>query len=206
MRGFKTKLTELICGTNADQTSVLIKASRRPGKYILSYFHRLKSLYLYCTKKSESDLDNDKMGLNMFYQKIADTLPQIAKIDFVSMCEESMGDKNFTFDKLKRFTVQAARKAPRCTSMIMQVDNSQHMQESDRIVHHEPGMDSTGPEPTKVIGALNRSICWNCHQPGHIARHCWKRQKDDILWQQPEKGYEQEEQDEYRGESDDPEY
>ena len=178
MDTFKTKLIELICGTNADQTSVLLKASRRPDENILSYFRRLKSLYLYCTKKTESDLDNDAMGLNMFYQKIAETLPQIAKIDFVRLCEEAMGKGEFTFELLKRYTVQAARKAPKTSSVLLsQVHFDTEKQVTDVPKERsEPGTKE-GPRRASEATPRRRELrtCFFCKKPGHIAKDCYRK-------------------------------
>ena len=52
--------------------------------------------------KIGDELETNSLGLNMSYQKIAETLPQIAKTDFVRICKCSLSENQFKFTKLKR--------------------------------------------------------------------------------------------------------
>ena len=172
MAKFKAKLTELICGTDADQTSALLSAHRKENENILSYFRRLKSLYAYCTNQESGETTT--YGLYTFYNKLAEAMPQIARIEFTRLCEDAMANKKFTFDALKKFTVQAARKAPKTTSpMLAEISNKeqsprQHMSPSGSSV------PTSGPT-TKTTGQRETRRCYVCRKIGHIAKNCYLR-------------------------------
>ena len=177
MAGFKKKLVELICGTNTDQTSEFLKSARRENENILSYFLRLKSLYCYCTNKSESDLTNDSLGINTLYQKIQETLPQIAKIEFIRLCEDAILAGTFTFQKLKANTVQAARKAPKDNrKMLLNPVHSGPARPDSRTVPSTPtGHGSNEARSNKSGEQKSRKgprKCFYCQRPGHFIRDC----------------------------------
>ena len=192
---FKSRLIELICGTKSDQTSELLKAQRRSDENVLSYFRRLKSMYMYCTKKGEEDLATDAMGLNMFYQKILECLPSLAKIEFTRLCEEQMASGSFTFEKLKQYTVVAARKAPKAASMLtpVQSQNQRVYSSNNRFV---PGTNvgpynaerkSTGQDSnkgwtevrTRRTNRRETRTCFFCKKEGHIYKNCYARKKQE---------------------------
>ena len=180
MAKFKAKLTELICGTDADQTSALLSAHRRENENILSYFRRLKSLYAYCTNEQE-DSSTSTYGLYTFYNKLAEAMPQVARIEFTRLCEAAMAEKKFTFENLKKFTVLAARKAPKTTSpMLAQMSSTQQ-----NIPARSPEggkVPSSGPEEPATreqtrTGYKETRECFECHKVGHIAKNCYARKR-----------------------------
>ena len=170
MAKFKAKLAELICGTDADQTSALLSAHRKENENILSYFRRLKSLYAYCTNQQEGTTTNT-YGLYTFYNKLAEAMPQIARIEFTRLCEDAMANKTFTFEALKKFTVQAARKAPKTTSPMLAEVSGRRQSNQQRVSSEGSNVPASGPA-AKSQGQTETRICYSCHKPGHLARNC----------------------------------
>ena len=115
MGKFKSKLMELIIGTNWDQSSTVLNAQRKTGEKILSFFMRLVNMYSFCTSKNENDLNEDTWFCMMCYQKILETIPLAAKAEFQRDCESSMCNENGTrvlkFTVLKSKIVSISRKA-----------------------------------------------------------------------------------------------
>ena len=119
MESYKKKLITLIMGTNTDQTSYFLQAQRKPEENILTYFRRLKALYLSCTKSDKTALENDTIGINMIFKKLEETLPQNAKIEFRRSCETSLNEGTFSLTKLKQNTVVASRKVPKIPQILL---------------------------------------------------------------------------------------
>ena len=86
---------ELIIGTSWDQSSTVLKAQRKSGENILSFFVRLVNMFLFCTSKNERELENNTWFCMMVYQKILATLPLAAKAENQRECESVSDRKLF---------------------------------------------------------------------------------------------------------------
>ena len=172
MDSFKKRLITLIDGTNTDQTSHFLQAQRKSDENILTYFRRLKALYLSCTKTSESDLETDTMGTNMMFQKIQETLPQMAKIEFTRLCENALNEGTFSLTKLKMNTVVASRKIPKTPQVLINpVQNTGSLRGISPDARNEP---NGFRERSKPYTRETRT-CYYCNRPGHLARNCFRR-------------------------------
>ena len=150
------------------------------NKNILSYFRRLKSLYAYCTKEQEDD-STSTYGLYTFYNKLAEAMPQVARIEFTRLCEAAMPEKKFTFGNLKKITVLAARKAPKTTSpMLAQMSNTQqnssHLSPTRGQVPFSGHGNRSDRQGARDVQRETRE-CFECHKVGHIAKNCYTRKR-----------------------------
>ena len=169
MSSFKSKLMELIMGTNWDQSSAVLTAQRRSGEKILSFFLRLQNMYSFCTSKNDKELAEDKWFCMMLYQKILATLPLGAKAEFQRDCESSMVNGVLEFTDLKKKIITISRKA----SMLQPIGNQ---------VSVLTGLNSTAAssEDKKVPSiatsagrkAGERRSCYYCKKQGHIMKDC----------------------------------
>ena len=66
---FLAKIIELIQGSKQEQLSVFLREHRKPGENILGYFSRISALYRHSSGKKDADLENDKFGVQLIYQK-----------------------------------------------------------------------------------------------------------------------------------------
>ena len=114
----------------------------------------------------------------MFYQKIRETLPELAKIEFIRLCEEN--NNSFTFGKLKKNTVQAARKVPKSTSIMLNPVHSTFDNRSSEYDTRSAPVTSNGPsgkqEESPHVRREMRS-CFYCKQSRPIAQNCYARQR-----------------------------
>ena len=187
MAKFTSKLMELIMGTNWEQSSWILNASRRSGEKILSYFLRLMGMYQFCTSKSEADLENDQWFCMMLFQKILDTLPLGAKAEFQRDCEMSMENGHLKFPDLKKKIITCARKAPiferqqlsnQVNPVLQQKGQSiEGSERSDRDVH-VPSIRSTTDKKQRTE---ERRSCFYCGKVRHLIKNCYKKQRDDRL-------------------------
>ena len=176
---FKKKLVTLIMGTNTDQTSHFLQAHRKTDENVLTYFRRLKALYLSCTKTTENNLENDTMGINMMYKKLEETLPQMAKIEFTRLCETSLNDGTFSLTKLKQNTVVASRKISKTPHVLLNpvLDNTSPRRGRSPTAREEQNGFKERSNPYR----RETRTCYHCNRPGHLARNCFRRQREIEL-------------------------
>ena len=185
---FKRKLIELIMGTNWDQSSSILKASRRTGEKILSYFLRLSGMYSFCTGKTDAEIQNDQWFSMMLYQKIIETLPLGAKAEFQRDCEMSMENGLLKFQDLKKKIITIARKAPifekqQLSNQVIHVlegQNSMDRSETRQDVRMVPSINSSQDtkKPQNKHKREENRACYYCGKVGHIVKNCWKKAND----------------------------
>jgi hypothetical protein len=179
MDSFKKKLITLVMGTNTDQTSHFLQAQRKPDENILTYFRRLKALYLSCTKTTEVNLETDTMGQNMIYKKLEETMPQLAKIEFTRLCENTLNDGTFSLTKLKQNIVVANRKISKTPQILLNPvqDNPGPWRRRSPADTREHNGFGERPSPYRQ----ETRICYHCDRPGHLVRNCFRRKKEISL-------------------------
>jgi len=186
MGTLKKKVLELVMGASWDYTSAIINAHRRSDEQILSYFVRLRGMYMFCTgQQSDSDLDGDKWYTMMVYQKILETLPTGAKAEFQRDCEGSMTDGKLSYANLRKNVITIARKASVLQHLSSKVAVLQEPQEGarkpqeDAVASGEAKVSSVSENGSQVPQREQRT-CFYCQRRGHIARNCYKKKRDNA--------------------------
>ena len=185
MEKFKRKLMELIIGSNWDQISSILNASRKTGEKILRYYLRLMASYKFCTNKSDQELLEDHWCSMMIYQKIFEALPLGAKVEFQRDCEMSMENGLLKSQNLRKMIVKIARKSPIIEQQLSQQvihvlegrnsnDGSENDVEEVSSIVRSAGRRTENGGSHCYPGEEQRS-CYFCGEIGHKAKECWKR-------------------------------
>jgi hypothetical protein len=175
MDSFKKKLITLIMGTNTDQTSHFLQAQQKNEENILTYFRRLKALYLSCTKTTETNLEKDTMEINMMYKKLEETMPQMTKSEFTRLCESSLNAGTFSLTELKQNTVVASRKISKTPQIMFNpvLNNTSTWRGRSPAARMEQNGFGDRPNPYRQ----QTRTCYHCQRPENLARNCLHRKK-----------------------------
>ena len=177
---FRSKLMELIMGTNWDQTAVAMNAHRQPNEKILSFLLRVANTYKFSIGAQDADLENDAGFCNMMYSRIMESLPVIAKAEFQRGCEQKLKSGNFKFADLKNEVIQIARKLPGLEGAAAKIcsigGQGQGIMTSQGDAAGSAGNIAVMSDNQKRTRKETRS-CFFCKQPGHLKKDCYKFKK-----------------------------
>jgi len=186
MGTLKKKILELIMGASWDYTSAIINAHRRSDEQILSYFIRLRGMYMFCTgQQSDTDLEADKWYAMMVYQKILETLPTGAKAEFQRDCEAKITDGKLAYADLRKNVISIARKASVLQTLSAKVTVLQEptqgarKPEEDAVASGVAKVSSVSQNGSQVPQREQRT-CFYCQKRGHIARNCYKKKREQA--------------------------
>lgn len=185
MQKFQAKMVELIMGTSWDTSSLLINAHRRPNERILSYFLRLTNTYLFCTGKTETQIEDDVWVCMMLYQKILEALPLGAKAEFQRDCESGMNSGQLKFTELKKKIISIARKAPVLQHLRAHTPGIEVINNPEEAYRQKSKGDKAGTAGSSASSISRESTprqekrsCFYCKKVGHLKHNCYKRQRD----------------------------
>lgn len=175
---FKKKIMNLVMGISWDQSSFLINAQRRPNEKIMSYFVRLESIYSFCIGNTETDWNNENWYAKLVYQKILDTLPIGAKAKFQRDCKASMTDGSLVFSKLKLKVINIALGS----TTFKQKEHELSVPEGPQVTNGKLEEDATGGSAGRLLSVSSKRetrTCYYCKKPGHLAKNCFKKKRDN---------------------------
>ena len=105
---FLAKIVELIDGSKQEQLSSFLRQQRKHREHILSYFSRLKNLYMHSS--NSDDIENDKFGVRLIYQKVIEGMEKTQAIELQRSAENKITTGELTFSELLQHVAQAARR------------------------------------------------------------------------------------------------
>ena len=167
---FLAKIVELIQGSKQEQLSVFLREHRKAGENILGYFSRISALYKHSSGKTDSDLENDKFGVQLIYQKTFEGMTGGQRAELQRLAETKVIAGDMKFSELKKNVAASARKASVATFVNENFQSGTQIQALNDI-------EDTPKKFRKNTTSKPVPKCYICNKPGHYARNCYSKNK-----------------------------